>query len=268
MIFWALVLCFLLTAVGKAEQSGVWVVNARHISNDGAHVRALRTDLNAIVDPEMSGTPLYLQNRIIHSPGFKEGDNDSCMFDTTKTTKYFTRISREVNETVTFGSGWHSDLTFYKTTPHLSTIMGIDLYNDKTYTLFKDMRHVLNDWNKVEGNESLEGLYANHTDNFNYWAVHPVVRTDVVGSPALFVNRAFTRSLVGGHEDDNLLDRLLDFIDNHKESEFEQEWGMGDMLIWDNTYLQHSAPPFDWNKNPSDHRREIRRVVTTGWVPI
>jgi alpha-ketoglutarate-dependent taurine dioxygenase len=250
-----------------SENAGIWLIDARHINTDGEHVRAIRGELHATVGAEMSGTPLYLQNKIIHSPGFKGGDLKSCMFDTTRRTEYFTRISREINETLAFGSGWHSDLTFYKTTPHLSTVMGIELYNDTTITHFKDMRHVLSDWKKVEGDGVLEGLYANHTDKHNFWAIHPVIRTDVPGSPALFVNRAFTRSIVG-HENDDLLDRLLDFIDNHKDSEFEQEWGVGQMLIWDNTYLQHSAPPFDWDKNPLDHRREIRRVVTTGWVPI
>ena len=266
MLFWTTLISMMLF-VSSNGNDGVWVMDARHIHSDGGHVRAIRSDLKTTVDAEMSGTPLYLQKRIIHSPGFKEGDTDSCMFDTTKVTKYYTRISREINETLAFGSGWHSDLTFYKITPHLSTVMGIELYNDKTSTLFKDMRHVLNDWNKIEGNEQLDGLYANHSDNHKYWAVHPVVRTDVPGSPALFVNRAFTRSIIG-HEGSDLLDRLLDFIDNHKGSEFEQEWKMGEMLAWDNTYIQHSAPPFDWDKNPPDYRREIRRVITTGWEPL
>ena len=251
-------------AIGSTVNPGVSIVDARSVTSDGAHVRALRDNIHK-VDREMSGTPLYLQNNIIHSPGFKEGDTESCMFNNSKRTEYFTRISREVNETLAFGSGWHSDLTFYKETPHLSTVMGIELFKDKTSTLFKDMRHVLNDWYKT-GGERLEGLYAKHTDDTNYWNDHPVVRSDVPGSPALFVNRAFTRSIVG--RDDDLLERLFDFIDNHTESEFEVEWKMGDMVIWDNTYLQHSAPPFDWDKNPPDSRREIRRVITTGWEPI
>lgn len=261
--FCVFVLCCFLDSV-VSSHTGVSVIDAKKITSDGAHVRMFRDNFHK-VDAEMSGTPVYLQNKIIHSPGFKEGDTESCMFDNSKRTRYFTRIAREVNESMTFGSGWHSDLTFYKVTPHLSSVMGIELFNDKTSTLFKDMRHVLNDWYK-EGGESLDGLYANHTDNFNYWAIHPVVRTDVPGSPALFVNSAFTRSIVG--RDDDLLERLLKFIDDHGASEFEIEWKIGDMLIWDNTYIQHSAPPFDWDKNPSDHRREIRRVVTTGWEPI
>lgn len=265
MMLLVVIFCLVVAPVANAveKHEGVNVMDAGFIHSDGAHVRFIRATGNK-VDAEMSGTPLYLQNKVIHSPGF-EKDDESCMFDKNRKTEYFTRIAREPNETLAFGSGWHSDLTFYKETPYLSTVMGIDLYNNKTNTLFKDMRHVLRDWDENVG-IPLNGLYANHTDDFNYWALHPVVRSDVPGSPALFVNRAFTRNIIG--DDTGLLEKLLTFIDEHKGSEFEVEWRMGQMLIWDNTYLQHSTPPVNHASNPLDQRREIRRVIVTGWVPI
>lgn len=222
---------------------------------DEQHVAFMRT--KGTVDPEVSGTPLYLQNKIIHSPGF---DEDHCMFKLTPT-RYFTRIVREADEQLPFGFGWHADLTFYKKPPQMSSVMGIELFNNQTKTRFKDMRHVLKSWNEEVG-IPLEGLFANHSDDFNYNTIHPVVRKDVPDDPSLYVNRAFTRNIIG-EENNELLEKLFDFIDNHKESEFEIEWTIDDMLIWDNSFLQHTAV-----KENLHARREIRRVIVSGEEPI
>lgn len=193
-----------------------------------------------------SGTPQYLANRVVHSPGFEDGD-DHCMFRV-EPTEYYTRIIKEPGETLSFGEGWHTDLTFLKFPPTLSIIRGVELFNGTSRTKFKNMTMVLEDYPRKE---ELIGLYANHSDNFNTSSIHPVIKRGI-----LYVNRAFTRNIIG-LEDNKLLDELFDFIDNHTASETIVEWTIDDILMWDNRFVYHSAI-YDY---PIEARREIERVV-------
>lgn len=198
------------------------------------------------VDRVKSGTPHYLTDRVVHSPGFEDGD-DHCMFHV-EPTEYYTRIIKEPGELLSFGEGWHADLTFLRFPPSLSIIRGVELYNNISRTKFKNMTMVLEDYPRKE---ELLGLYANHSDNFNTSSIHPVINRGI-----LYVNRAFTRNIIG-QEDNKLLEELFDFIDNHTASETIVEWTIDDILMWDNRFVYHSAV-YDY---PKEARREIERVV-------
>jgi alpha-ketoglutarate-dependent taurine dioxygenase len=183
------------------------------------------------IDKVISGTPPYLQGKVVHSPGFEDG-SDHCMFNVDPT-EYYTRIVKEPGEILSFGEGWHADLTYLKEPPAYSIIRAVELPGGKSRTMFKDMQQVLNDYPRKE---SLLGLMANHSDNFNTSSIHPVVNRGM-----LYVNRAFTRNIIGKDDNGKLLNELLDFIDNHKESETVVEWTEDDIVMWDNRFVYHSA---------------------------
>lgn len=199
------------------------------------------------VDGEISGTPPYLKQKVVHSPGFREGD-EHCMFNV-EPTEYYTRIIKEPGEDLSFGEGWHADLTYLKTPPTYSIIRAIELPHGTSRTKFKDMRMVLEDY---PYRDRLTNLMANHSDNFNTSTLHPVVKNGILN-----VNQAFTRNIAGDDDYGNLLQDLLRFIDEHTESEFTVEWSGDDILMWDNRYVFHSAV----SDYPTAMRREIQRVV-------
>lgn len=190
------------------------------------------------VDRYISGTPPYLQKKIDHS------HDENCMFNI-EPTEYYTRIIKEKGEEI----GWHSDMSYLKNTPTFSIVRPVSLPDNKTSTMFKDMKMVLNDF---PNNERLINLYANHSDDFNTSSTHPVVRDGY-----LFVNRAFTRNIIGIDDGNVFLEQIFQFIDNHKESETLIKWEIDDILVWNNNFLFHTAV-YDY---PKDEYREIQRVI-------
>merc|ERR1712170_206491 len=95
----------------------------------------------------------------------------------------------------------------------------------------------------VELRERIGALRANHTDGAGRSAVHPVVRRDGI-EESLFVNKAFTREILG-EEDNSLLESVLEFIDNmpieHAESFLNIAWEKDQMVVWDNRFVAHRA---------------------------
>lgn len=87
-----------------------------------------------------------------------------------------------------------------------------------------------------------EGLQARH-GRANYGAEHPVVAIHPVhGSRHLFLNRGWTRSIVGlaPHESDALLELLHGHIER-PEHTVRWSWTVGDVIIWDNRATNHYA---------------------------
>ena len=89
-------------------------------------------------------------------------------------------------------------------------------------------------------------------------AEHPVVRTHpVTGRKHLYVNRGFTRRIVGLNPAES--DTLLEFLYRHCEHpnfQVRYEWTVGDVAIWDERPTMHFAV--------SDHyplRREMARAT-------
>ncbi|GMU79774.1 MAG: hypothetical protein AMXMBFR46_25640 [Acidimicrobiia bacterium] len=89
-------------------------------------------------------------------------------------------------------------------------------------------------------------------------AEHPVVRTHpITGRKHLYVNRGFTRRIVGlhPHESDALLEVLFRSCE-HPNVQVRYEWTVGDVAIWDERPTLHFAV--------SDHypqRREMARAT-------
>ncbi|OBZ80075.1 Alpha-ketoglutarate-dependent sulfonate dioxygenase [Grifola frondosa] len=74
--------------------------------------------------------------------------------------------------------------------------------------------------------------------------IHPVVRRHpVTGEEALFVNRQFTRRIVGlkREESETILNFLYDHIDKSLENQARIKWEPNSIVIWDNRVTAHSA---------------------------
>jgi len=119
----------------------------------------------------------------------------------------------------------------------------------------------------VDGEPVYRGLYANYgvADKPNYpRAEHPVVRTHpVTGKKALYVNRGFTRSLVGVPRDES--DAVLRYLYEHMENPLFQcrfRWQENSIAFWDNRCVQHRAM---WDYWP--HTRSGNRVTVAGDKP-
>ena len=95
-------------------------------------------------------------------------------------------------------------------------------------------------------------------------AEHPVVRTHpVTGQKALYVNRGFTRRILGVPRDES--DAMLSYLWTHAENPLFQcrfRWQPNSVAFWDNRCVQHRAM---WDYWP--HTRSGNRVTVKGDRP-
>ena len=177
------------------------------------------------------------------------------------------------------GEGWHSDVSCDPVPP-----MGSILYIKQTPpkggdTLFSSMYaayEALSDRMKAylegmtalhDGEENYRGTYAyaGVGDKPNYpRAEHPVIRTHpVTGKKALYVNRGFTRRLLGVPRDESKA--ILEYLWDHAENPLFQcrfRWQPNSVAFWDNRCVQHRAM---WDYWP--HTRSGFRVTVAGDKP-
>ncbi|KAF8168232.1 TauD-domain-containing protein [Crassisporium funariophilum] len=74
--------------------------------------------------------------------------------------------------------------------------------------------------------------------------VHPVIRKHpVTGEEALYVNRQFTRRIVGlkREESETILKFLYDHIDKSADNQARVKWRPNTVVLWDNRITAHSA---------------------------
>lgn len=74
--------------------------------------------------------------------------------------------------------------------------------------------------------------------------VHPVIRKHpVTGEEALYVNRQFTRRVVGlkREESESILGFLYDHIDKSSDNQARVKWTPNTVVVWDNRITAHSA---------------------------
>ena len=119
-----------------------------------------------------------------------------------------------------------------------------------------------------DGEEVYRGTYANLgvTDKPSYpKSEHPVVRTHpVTGKKALFINRGFTRRLLGVPADESA--GVMRYLFEHMENPLFQcrfRWTENAVAFWDNRCAQHRAM---WDYWP--HTRAGHRVTVLGDVPV
>ncbi|MBV8615881.1 MAG: TauD/TfdA family dioxygenase, partial [Acetobacteraceae bacterium] len=112
-----------------------------------------------------------------------------------------------------------------------------------------------------DGEDVYRGLYAGVADKPSYpRAEHPVVRTHpVTGRKALYVNRGFTRRLLGVPLDES--QAILEYLYQHAANPLFQcrfRWRENSVAFWDNRCTQHRAMWDYWPHTRSGHRVTIR----------
>lgn len=98
--------------------------------------------------------------------------------------------------------------------------------------------------------------------------VHPVVRRHpVTGEEAIYVNKQFTRRIVGlkREESDALLSFLYDHIAKGGDSQARVKWRPNTVVLWDNRITAHSAI-IDYGE--SKERRHGARITPQAERPI
>ncbi|KAJ3337962.1 hypothetical protein HDU93_000286 [Gonapodya sp. JEL0774] len=162
--------------------------------------------------------------------------------------------------------GWHSDFTFEKTPSNYAALQldalpesGGDTLWSSGYAAYERLSPALRAF--------LETLHAEHdgsqfhligkaagidirtdrgADNVgtDLRAIHPVIRTNpVTGWKSLFVNKVFTKKIVelSKSESDALLGFLFEHIATGFDFQVRFKWNRGDIAIWDNRSVFHSA---------------------------
>lgn len=178
------------------------------------------------------------------------------------------------------GEGWHTDVSC-DTEPPMGSILyirtapeyGGDTLFANMYAAYEAlsprMQTYLDGLTAIhDGEDVYRGLYANYgvADKPSYpRAEHPVVRTHpVTGRKALYVNRGFTRRIVGIPRDES--EGVLRYLYEHMENPLFQcrfRWKENSVAFWDNRCAQHRAM---WDYWP--HTRSGHRVTVKGERPV
>ena len=200
-------------------------------------------------------------------------------------------IIKEADDTFpSFGSGWHSDVTFYERPPLGSLLYALEVPSRGGDTMWTNMYlayDALSDGLK----QTLDGLAAIHSASDTYGknsgtarrnqlgnksmeirvgddaedtVEHPVIRTiPETGRKALFVNRTYTKNFKGWTREESR--PLLEYLWNHAiQPEFtcRFRWRKGSVAFWDNRCtLHHAISDYD------GQRREMHRVTIIGERP-
>jgi alpha-ketoglutarate-dependent taurine dioxygenase len=119
-----------------------------------------------------------------------------------------------------------------------------------------------------DGEDAYRGTYANYgiVDKSSYpRAEHPVIRTHpVTGKRALYVNRGFTKRIVGVPRDES--NAILHYLWDLAEDPLFQcrfRWRENSIAFWDNRCVQHRAMWDYWPNTRSGHR-----VTVAGDRPV
>ncbi|KAG6817629.1 hypothetical protein H0H87_006257 [Tephrocybe sp. NHM501043] len=189
----------------------------------------------------------------------------------------------EIDESITT-TVWHSDVSYELQPPGLTTFFllaqpttgGDTLFTSQVSTLKKlspqfvaFLRTLKAVHSGVEQADfSRSGRRGGVVRREPVENIHPVVRRHpVTGEEALYVNRQFTRRIVGlkREESENILKFLYDHIDKSADNQARVKWQPGTVVIWDNRITAHSAI-IDYKE--SLERRHGARITPQAERPI
>ena len=165
-----------------------------------------------------------------------------------------------------FGGGWHSDMTWHSTPPHITGLHAQRLPAAGGDTAFAN-QHLAYETLSDELKEEIADLKAFHTGKVFgpdvEDSVHPVVRThDESGRKALYVNGNFTKYICDMElpKSEKLLYRLFTHA-TRPEFVYRHRWELNELVLWDNRSVMHYAI------GDYDEPRTMHRIVVQGDVP-
>jgi taurine dioxygenase len=171
------------------------------------------------------------------------------------------------------GEGWHSDVScdpeppmgsilyIRQCPPHGGDTLFANMYAAYE-ALSERMKSYLAGLTAIhDGEDVYRGLYQGVADKPSYpRAEHPVIRTHpVTGKKALYVNRGFTRRILGLPPDES--HAILEYLYQHAANPLFQcrfRWRENSIAFWDNRCAQHRAMWDYWPHSRSGHRVTIK----------
>ncbi|MFB9836688.1 TauD/TfdA dioxygenase family protein [Actinoallomurus acaciae] len=180
---------------------------------------------------------------------------------------------------------WHTDVTFVRTPPKVSTLRALVVPPYGGNTLIANSAAAYRDL-PAQLREFADRLFAVHTNDYDYAlprvntekaaeyrqvftstryrTAHPVVRVHPeTGERGLFIG-GFAQRIVGlnGSESRDIL-RILQAYVTRPENILRVVWNPGDLVVFDNRITQHYAPD-DYGDQP----RRLHRVTVAGNAPV
>ena len=167
---------------------------------------------------------------------------------------------------------WHTDMTFKKTPPVGSILIGKIIPKTGGDTLFSSLSKAYDDLSH-EWKERLEEMNAIHSFEFGFKesleeeggrerladalkenppVSHPVIkRHPVTGRKVIYVNRLFTSHIEGDDAEGSILNFLFDHIHQEKY-QYRFSWENNSIAFWDNRSVLH--------KPVNDYWPQLRRM--------
>ena len=197
---------------------------------------------------------------------------------------FITEIVKREQDKANFGGIWHADTTYLETPPMGSMLYALEVPpwgGDTLFanqylayeTLSEPLRRFLDGLTgvstsvKADVSKTREDMITNagQTQNHNFVAEHPVVRTHPeTGRQCLYVNVAHTSHFKGMTEKESA--PILNYLFEHQvKPEFTCRfaWRKGSLAFWDNRAAQHN-PINDYH----GYRRVMRRITLAGERPV
>jgi taurine dioxygenase len=159
------------------------------------------------------------------------------------------------------GDTWHTDGSQRENRAWISFLQAVDIPPYGRDTVFADMVSVYRDLSDtlkamLEGKSALHSWGRQKPDEPP--VTHPIVLADGDGRRSVYVNRAYTREIVGlpTAESDLILSHIFEQV-HLPQHQLRVAWNMGTIVVWDNERTQHSLV-FDY-----PYRRVMHRVMVT-----
>ncbi|THU88751.1 TauD-domain-containing protein [Dendrothele bispora CBS 962.96] len=200
-------------------------------------------------------------------------------------------VYRDANSTFNFersdsitSTSWHSDVSYERQPPGLTTFFllsspstgGDTLFTSQVSTLkklspqfiafLKTLKAVHSGVEQADFSRSGRRGATVRREPVEH--IHPLVRKHpVTGEEALYVNRQFTKRIVGlkREESNTLLNFLYDHIDKSGDLQARLKWAPYTVALWDNRVTAHSAI-VDYGE--SKERRHGARITPQAERPV